>query len=143
LEYSKASEAPTDTDRPLLPEKDKLIWLFFRFSGRVSRAAYFLAGLLIAIVQAFLLYRFTLVADGSAAGQGWAAAFWLVMVIAVWANIALSVKRLHDMGKPGLIAVVLFIPVISIIAFIALCLMPGEVGPNRYGERPNAPAGNA
>jgi uncharacterized membrane protein YhaH (DUF805 family) len=130
-------------DRTPLPEKDKLIWLFFRFSGRVSRAAYFLAGLFIAIVQAFLLYRFTLVPEESTAGQGWAAAFWLVMVVAVWANIALSVKRLHDMGRPGLIAVVLFIPVISIIAFIALCLMPGEPGPNRYGERPNAPAGNA
>jgi len=130
-------------DRTLLPEKDKLIWLFFRFSGRVSRAAYFLAGLLIAIVQAFLLYRFTLVPEESAAGQGWAAAFWLVMLVAVWANVALSVKRLHDMGKPGLIAVVLFIPVISIIAFIALCLMPGEAGPNRYGQRPNAPAGTA
>ena len=40
----RTAEAQTDTDRILLPEKDKLIWLFFRFSGRVSRAAYFLAG---------------------------------------------------------------------------------------------------
>ncbi|MCX7306178.1 MAG: DUF805 domain-containing protein [Hyphomicrobiales bacterium] len=126
-----------------MPEKDKLIWLFFRFSGRVSRAAYFLAGLLIAIVQAFLLYRFTLVPQESTAGQGWAAAFWLVMVVAIWANVALSVKRLHDVGKPGLMAVALFIPVISIIAFIALCLIPGEAGPNRYGQLSNAPAGNA
>jgi len=124
-----------------LPEKDKLIWLFFRFSGRVSRAAYFLAGLLLAVIQAFLLYRFTLVPEESSAGQGWAAAFWIVMVVAVWANIALSVKRLHDIGKPGIIAAALFIPVISIVAFIALCLIPGNPGPNQYGQRPNAPAG--
>ncbi|MBX3581449.1 MAG: DUF805 domain-containing protein [Rhizobiaceae bacterium] len=124
-----------------MPEKDKLIWLFFRFSGRVSRAAYFLAGLLLAIVQAFLLYRFTLVPEDSTAGQGWAVAFWLVMVVAIWSNIALSVKRLHDIGKPGIIAAALFIPIISIVAFIALCLIPGNPGPNQYGSRPNAPAG--
>lgn len=124
-----------------MPEKDKLIWLFFRFSGRVSRAAYFLAGLLLAIVQAFLLYRFTLVPEDSTAGQGWAVAFWLVMVVAIWSNIALSVKRLHDIGKPGIIAAALFIPIISIVAFIALCLIPGNPGPNQYGSRPNAPSG--
>ncbi|MBL8577974.1 MAG: DUF805 domain-containing protein [Mesorhizobium sp.] len=124
-----------------MPEKDKLTWLFFRFSGRVSRAAYFLAGLLLAVIQAFLLYRFTLVPEESSAGQGWAAAFWIVMVVAIWSNIALSVKRLHDIGKPGIIAAALFIPVVSIVAFIALCLIPGNPGPNQYGQRPNAPAG--
>lgn len=123
-----------------MPEKDKLIWLFFRFSGRVSRAAYFLAGLLLAIVQAFLLYRFTLVPEESTAGQTWAAIFWLVMVVAIWANVALSVKRLHDIGKPGLIALALFIPIVSIIAFVALCLIPGNAGPNQYGQHPNAPS---
>ena len=125
-----------------MPEKDKLFWLFFRFSGRVSRAAYFLAGLLLAIIQAFLLYRFTLVPEDSSAGQAWAALFWFVVLISVWSNVALSVKRLHDVGRPGIIAAVLFIPVISIVAFIALCLIPGNPGPNQYGNRPNAPAGS-
>ena len=124
-----------------MPETDKLTWLFFRFSGRVSRAAYFLAGLLLAIVQAFLLYRFTLVEQESGAGQGWALAFWIMMIVSVWANVALSVKRLHDIGKTGLMAIALFIPLVSIVAFIALCLIPGNPGPNRYGKHPNAPAG--
>ncbi len=124
-----------------MPEKDKLLWLFFRFSGRVSRAAYFLAGLLLAIVQAFLLYRFTLVPEGTSESQGWAAAFFVVMLVSLWSNVALSVKRLHDIGRPGIIAATLFIPVISIIAFIALCLVPGNPGPNQYGDQPNAPAG--
>ena len=128
-------------DRIRLPEKSDLTWLFFKTSGRVSRAAYFLAGLLLAIVQAFLLYRFTLVPEGTSESQGWAAAFWLVMLVSLWANVALSVKRLHDIGRPGIIAAALFIPVISIIAFIALCLVPGNPGPNRYGNKPNAPSG--
>jgi uncharacterized membrane protein YhaH (DUF805 family) len=121
-----------------LPDTSKLIWLFFRFRGRVSRAAYFLAGLFLAIVQAFLLYRFTLAPQDSAESQVWALAFWLAMLASLWSNVALGVKRLHDFGKPGIIAAALFIPVISIVAFVALCLFPGDPGPNRYGDRPNA-----
>jgi uncharacterized membrane protein YhaH (DUF805 family) len=113
--------------------------LFFRFSGRVSRAAYFLAGLLLAIVQAFLLYRFTLVPEDSTEGRMWAVAFWIAVMLALWSNVALGVKRLHDFGKPGIIAASLFIPIVSIAAFVALCVFPGDAGPNRYGARTNAP----
>ena len=123
-----------------MPSKDQLIWLFLRVSGRLSRAAYFLAGLLLAIIQAFLLYRFTLVPEDSAAGQMWAIAFWLAVIISLWSNVSLGVKRLHDIGRPGILAVALFIPAVSIVAFVALCLIPGEAGSNRYGQRPNAPA---
>jgi uncharacterized membrane protein YhaH (DUF805 family) len=122
-----------------LPDRDQLFWLFFRFSGRVSRAAYFLAGLLLAVLQAFLLYRFTLVPQESAQGQFWAFAFWAAVLVSVWSNVALSVKRLHDIEKPGIIAVTLFIPIISIIAYVVLCIFPGTPGPNRYGERANSP----
>ena len=59
-----------------------IIWLFFGLKGRVSRAAYFLAGLFLAVIQAFLLYRFTLVPQDSTAGQTWALLFW-----AVWNKI--------------------------------------------------------
>jgi uncharacterized membrane protein YhaH (DUF805 family) len=122
-----------------LPDRDQLFWLFFRFSGRVSRAAYFLAGMLLAIVQAFLLYRFTLVPQGSTEGQLWAMAFWAVVLLSIWSNVALGVKRLHDLDRPGIIAASLFIPVISIIAFLVLCIFPGTPGPNRYGAGTNQP----
>jgi uncharacterized membrane protein YhaH (DUF805 family) len=122
-----------------LPDRDQLFWLFFRFSGRVSRAAYFLAGMLLAIVQAFLLYRFTLVPQGSTEGQLWAMAFWAVVLLSIWSNVALGVKRLHDLDRPGIIAASLFIPVISIIAFLVLCIFPGTPGPNQYGAGTNQP----
>ena len=122
-----------------MPDSSQLIWLFFRFNGRVARAAYFLAGLLLAIVQAFLLYRFALVPEGSAEGQFWASLFWFAVLLSVWSNVALGVKRLHDMNRPGILAVTLFIPVISILAFIFLCIFPGDPGPNRYGTATNAP----
>ncbi|WP_315925881.1 DUF805 domain-containing protein [Mesorhizobium sp. SP-1A] len=120
-------------------QPSQLVWLFFRSSGRLSRAAYFLGGLLVAIVQAFPLYRFTLVPEGTPESETWAMVFFLAFVASLWSNIALAIKRLHDLGRPGMMALVLFVPVISIIAFLALCLFPGDPGPNRYGARTNAP----
>jgi uncharacterized membrane protein YhaH (DUF805 family) len=127
-------------DRIRLPEKSDLIWLFFNTSGRVSRAGSFLGGLLVAIVQAFPLYRFTLVPEGSPESNMWSFIFFVAFIASLWSNIVLAVKRLHDLDKPGIAALVLFVPVISIIAFLVLCLFPGQPGPNRYGRRTNAPA---
>ncbi len=119
----------------------QLTWLFFSLSGRLGRSPYFLGGLLLAIAQAFPLYRFMLVQEDSPQGQMWSLIFLLVFVAGLWCNVALAVKRLHDLSRPGILAISLFIPVLSIIAFLVLCLLRGDSGPNRYGERTNAPAG--
>ncbi|MFC5584336.1 DUF805 domain-containing protein [Nitratireductor kimnyeongensis] len=119
--------------------KGQIAWLFFGFSGRVSRAAFFLAGMLLAVLQAFALYRFTLAPEGSGASGMWALLFWGIFFVSVFSSVALGVKRLHDFGKPGIFAVSLFIPMVSILAFIVLCLYPGDAGANEYGDRTNAP----
>ena len=122
-----------------MPEQSDFIWLFFKTSGRVSRAAYFLGGLLVALIQAFPLYRFTLVPEGSAESNLWSFVFFLAFLGSLWSNIVLAVKRLHDLDKPGIAALILFVPVVSIVAFLVLCLFPGQPGPNRYGRRTNEP----
>lgn len=122
-----------------MPERQQLTWLFFKTSGRVSRAAYFLGGLLVAIAQALPLYRFTLVPEGTSESETWALLFMAAFLVSLWSNVALAVKRLHDLNRPGLVALVLFVPVVSIVAFLVLCLFPGDRGPNRYGARTNAP----
>ena len=119
--------------------RNQFTWLFFGFSGRVSRAPYFLAGLLIAIFQAFPLYRLTLAPEESSATDMWAMIFWGVFLLSIWSYVALGVKRLHDFGKPGILAIALFIPVISIVTFVILCLYPGHSGANQFGARTNSP----
>ena len=123
-----------------MPEKQKFIWLFFSTSGRVGRAAYFLGGMLVAVVQAFPLYRFTLAPEGSPEAMMWSTLFLATFLASLWSNVVLAVKRLHDLDKPGFIAAILFVPLISIIAVLVLCLFPGQPGPTRYGRQPNAPA---
>jgi uncharacterized membrane protein YhaH (DUF805 family) len=117
---------------------DQLVWLFFKLDGRISRATYLLAGLLLAVIQGFMLYRFTLVPEESGEGAIWALGFWAIGILSIWCGFALGVKRVHDFGKPGVLALALFVPVVLLIAFVVLCVWPGDPGPNAYGPRTNA-----
>lgn len=125
-------------DRIPLPDKDELIWLFFRFNGRLGRAAFVLTAMFWTVVVSFPLYQFMRVPPESTAAQVWSALFAMAFVVFLWAHVATAVKRLHDIGKPGIMAVALFIPVVSIIAFIVLCLFPGDASRNQYGEFTNS-----
>lgn len=115
---------------------DQLVWLFFKFDGRINRSAYFLAGLLMAVVQAFLLYRFALLPEESSATSFWATAFWAAVFISLWCGFVLGVKRVHDFDKHGALAV--FCLIFPFPSFVVLSLWPGDKGPNTYGPRTNA-----
>ena len=121
-----------------MADKNQLLWLFFSLKGRISPAVYFLAGLLLFVIQMFLLYRFTLAPMESAAQGGWALAFWAAVFISAWSNIALTGKRLHDFGKPAGWALITL--VIGFIVFIVLAFIKGDPGPNQYAATTNAPA---
>lgn len=121
-----------------MPEKNQLFWLFFSLTGRISPAVYFLAGLLLLIIQMFLFYRFALAPHQSAAQGGWALAFWIAAFVSQWSNLALTAKRLHDFGKPAGWALVTLI--LGFIVVIVLTFVKGDPGPNKYGSGTNAPA---
>ncbi len=69
-----------------------------------------------------------------------ALAFWASVIVSIWCFVALGVKRFHDFDKQGVLAVSLFIPVVSIIAFIVLCAVAGSPGANQYASRTNSPS---
>jgi uncharacterized membrane protein YhaH (DUF805 family) len=120
-----------------LPDANTLFWLFFKLKGRVGRAAYFLGGLLVLIVQMFFFYRVTLEVEGSAASEAWAFGFLIAALIATWANFALTAKRFHDLGKPTPFALISLVA--GFILIIVLSLIKGEEGPNRYGPQADVP----
>ena len=62
---------------------------------------------------------------------------WFLFIVFAFAliipEIAISVRRLHDIGKSGLWYLVTFVPVVGpIVLFIFMCL-PSIPGPNEYG----------
>lgn len=116
----------------------QILWLFFSFSGRVNRAAYALAGLLLLLTQFFLVYRIAMTPEDTPASSFWGGLFLVAAGVALVSNLALAAKRLHDLGKPGWISVVFIVA--GVIMYLVLCFLPGDEGPNRYGRSTNAPA---
>jgi uncharacterized membrane protein YhaH (DUF805 family) len=116
---------------------EQLSWLFFGLKGRISPAAYFLAGLFLFIVQMFFFYRVALAAPDSAESEGWAFAFLVLALVCGWCNFAITAKRFHDFGKPTIFAAIAFF--IGFILVIVLSFVKGDPGPNRYGATTNSP----
>ncbi len=53
-------------------------------------------------------------------------------------NIALSVRRFHDIGKSGWWCLIFIIPLVGFIAMIFFFIKDSD-GPNQYGEGPLQP----
>lgn len=110
---------------------------FATFSGRASRSEYWFFQLLFWLLSAVLLFgvaitgsEFFLILLGAAI---------LVLLIP---SLAVLVRRLHDLNKSGLWALLLVlngIPYIGFlvsIGFLVICCLRGTIGPNNYGEDP-------
>jgi uncharacterized membrane protein YhaH (DUF805 family) len=47
-----------------------------------------------------------------------------------------TVSRFHDIGWSGWAALLMFVPLVDIVALLALLLVPGQKRPNLYGQPP-------
>ena len=105
---------------------------YANFDGRASRSEYwwfygFFVALLIAIFVASVAWRpalFTL---------------WAVYLVAMLPPLlAVTVRRLHDLDRPGNWAMLALIPFAG-VRLTRLLVQPGTPGPNRYGPDPLRP----
>ncbi len=126
----------------------QMAWLFFGFTGRIDRTVYALAGLLVFVVQMYIVYRYLQPALGTLANGDFDPAETLalspmtnlqsgIFLLGQLAHIALAAKRIHDFGRSGFFALLFMFA--GLIAYLALCLIPGDPGPNKHGARSNAP----
>jgi uncharacterized membrane protein YhaH (DUF805 family) len=110
----------------------------FSFQGRANRAWYFWHQLLDGFVIAALVMMLVMV--GFFTGN---MALILpaigVMVGGVVAGAAVTVKRLHDLDRPGWHVLGLLVPLYNIYLGLVLLLKRGNYGFNDYGRDPLAP----
>jgi uncharacterized membrane protein YhaH (DUF805 family) len=138
--------------------------LFFKFSGRINRAKYWLAALIYAVIY------LVLAVVGYATDQSvvYQAINGMLNIVIFISSLAVGIKRLHDRNKsgwylllfyivPGILvtaAAVMYVTMddatitsavlglaafaIGIWAFVELGCLRGSVGPNRYGPDPIA-----
>lgn len=115
-------------------------WFFFSPSGRISRGPYALG----------LLFWFAL--QFAAIGQMFAGqrlhsdgllilGFLALIVVALVGTVSMvmmTIKRVHDLGHPGLLAFLIIVPVVSFFALFFFLLFP-SAPPNGYGTDTNRP----
>ena len=65
--------------------------------------------------------------------------FVLYILFSFLPTIAITVRRLHDIGKSGYFILVLLIPYIGIFWIFLLTIISGNEGENKYGYDPKKP----
>ncbi|MCR6500778.1 DUF805 domain-containing protein [Shinella sp. CPCC 101442] len=116
-----------------------LTWLFFGWSGRLSRAPFALGWAFWLMLLSAALTQIIVVPKEDPSFLFWSFVFVGVGIASTVSSILLTIKRLHDMNLPVPLIICLFIPAISFFALIAFLVWPGTDGPNQYGRVPNRP----
>jgi len=100
------------------------------FSGRSRRAEYWYFVLFNFIISAVLGIISAVVDDKS----GILGSLYSLAVLIP--GLAVSVRRLHDIGKSGWMVLIAFIPLIGAIWIIILTATDSNPGDNKYGPNP-------
>ena len=106
----------------------------FSLEGRANRAWFFWHTVLddLVIITAMILF----VVLGVVTSPFLAIPLLGVVAAAGWAAAAVTVKRLHDLGRPGWHLVLMLVPIYQIYLGLVLTFKRGQVGPNEYGADP-------
>ncbi|MBV7377361.1 DUF805 domain-containing protein [Maritimibacter dapengensis] len=106
------------------------------FSGRAMRSEFWWFVLFVFIVSAILSLIDTMLFSGVLEDIGpLNAIFSLIMLIP---SIAVTARRLHDIGKSGWWQLLFLIPIIGFLIIIWWAATKGDDGPNEYGPDPLA-----
>lgn len=109
------------------------------FSGRARRKEYWMFALFNAIFAIVLALLDELLGTVSKdIGVGIFGGLYSLAVILP--GLALSVRRLHDVGKSGWWLFIAFIPLIGWIWFFVLTVTDSQPGTNQYGPNPKESA---
>lgn len=111
-----------------------VLWAAFGFDGRISREPFWLGFFFVSLLVSVALTPYRPDGDETVMIDG---GFLIILLVALWSEVALAVKRLHDRGLSGWFAALLFVPVLNLAVFVVLGLIPGEKGPNAFGPAPN------
>ncbi|PQJ78351.1 DUF805 domain-containing protein [Polaribacter porphyrae] len=113
----------------------KVLQQYADFSGRARRKEYWMFTLFNIIFFYALLFILGAIAEATGI-------IWVIFIAYIYSfamlipNLAVIVRRLHDIGKSGAYFFVLFIPIAGFIWLLVLLCMEGEARANQWGEDP-------
>jgi len=109
---------------------------YANFNGRASRSEYWFFALYNTIFSFFALRLdklFDINFDDEIGYGPLTAIYTIAMIIP---SLAISVRRLHDVGKSGWMCFIALIPLIGAIWLLVLMLTDSNPGENEYGANP-------
>lgn len=124
------------------PPRPGVRWALFAFHGRIARLSFILGQLFMLSLLAIVVARILAVQGDEGATAFWGLMFILLGAASVWSSFALTVKRLHDLGLPGALALIMFVPTVNLFFVGALMILPSRPETNEHGPPPfGAPPG--
>ncbi len=105
---------------------------YANFDGRSGRAEFW--WWILAYIVGYVLVTAVSRTFGMGGLLGWV--YWLALVVP---NVAVGIRRFHDIGKPALWVILLFIPLVNLVIALIFLTKPSD-GPNAYGPGPQPPA---
>ena len=115
--------------RPLLKE---YVWLLFSLNGQANRSQFWKGGLVAFLVGALSLFSL-FVSQFHAAEIVLVPLSGLLILLASWIVVSVTVKRYHDRNKSGWWSLIYLVPAIGILWILNECGgLEGTPGPNNY-----------
>lgn len=105
------------------------------FNGRSRRKEYWMF-LLVNMMVAFILIVLDNLLGLASETLGYGPLYGVYLLATILPGLALSVRRLHDIGKSGWMLLIVLIPLIGGIWLIVLMAKEGEAVENKYGINP-------
>jgi uncharacterized membrane protein YhaH (DUF805 family) len=105
------------------------------FSGRARRKEFWMFTLINALISWGLSFLFAFLAI-SMEMPGFAFISYIYTIAVFIPGLAVTIRRLHDIGKSGVFILIALIPIIGAIWLLVLLCMEGENKSNQWGENP-------
>jgi uncharacterized membrane protein YhaH (DUF805 family) len=135
--FSPAAGAAVEAPEPV-SRLDQTLDLFLSPKGRMDRGAYLAARLGKTLTLGLLLVATklaTLAIDGGVWHRGDALNYVPLLLLSAWIDMALQIKRRHDLDQDWRSVWVGFVPVVGWFwVWIVCAFKEGTPGPNRFGD---------
>jgi uncharacterized membrane protein YhaH (DUF805 family) len=117
----------------------------FNFNGRIRRSTWWIYSLALGVVFGIIYsVGMMLVMNGGVMMYVGGALMLAALVVTVWADLALMVKRWHDRDKSWVWLFIAFVPIIGGLWALVECgFLDGTPGPNKFGPSPKGLTGPA
>jgi len=112
-------------------------WALFNWRGRLGRRSYGWGAALVLVIQIYIMINL-MRADQGAENQmvTWGLVLMGFWLMATWAILAMTIKRLHDLNVPAQFALGIFVPMLGMLFVLIMMILPGSRETNEHGPPP-------